>query len=116
MLTSLTILNSKVYGKAEIRLNDCDSLQLVGPNNIGKSTLKNMRLNFYRRNKDKHCIRMDLYKILDNYPEYRDEQTKYGNKKHYGILWREKNIYLDNTNNNNEIKIINNNDNDEFID
>jgi DNA repair exonuclease SbcCD ATPase subunit len=28
-----------VYGKAEIRLNDCDSLQLVGPNNIGKSTL-----------------------------------------------------------------------------
>lgn len=39
MLTSLTILNSKVYGKAEIRFNDCDSLQLVGPNNIGKSTL-----------------------------------------------------------------------------
>ncbi|MCA0427929.1 MAG: hypothetical protein LCH37_10885 [Bacteroidetes bacterium] len=39
MLTSLTILNSKVYGKAEIRINDCDSLQLVGPNNIGKSTL-----------------------------------------------------------------------------
>jgi len=39
MLTSLTILNSKVYGKAEIKLNDCDSLQLVGPNNIGKSTL-----------------------------------------------------------------------------
>ena len=39
MLTSLTIINSKVYGKAEIRLNDCDSLQLVGPNNIGKSTL-----------------------------------------------------------------------------
>ncbi len=39
MLTSLTVLNSKVFGKAEIRLNDCDSLQLVGPNNIGKSTL-----------------------------------------------------------------------------
>jgi energy-coupling factor transporter ATP-binding protein EcfA2 len=35
----LTIINSKVYGKAEIRFNDCDSLQLVGPNNIGKSTL-----------------------------------------------------------------------------
>jgi hypothetical protein len=28
-----------VYGKAELRLDDCDSLQLVGPNNIGKSTL-----------------------------------------------------------------------------
>jgi hypothetical protein len=39
MLTRLIVLNSKVYGKAEIRLNDCDSLQLVGPNNIGKSTL-----------------------------------------------------------------------------
>ena len=33
------MLNSKVFGKAEIRINDCDSLQLVGPNNIGKSTL-----------------------------------------------------------------------------
>lgn len=39
MLTRLIVLNSKVYGKAEIRLDDCDSLQLVGPNNIGKSTL-----------------------------------------------------------------------------
>jgi len=39
MLTRVIILNSKVYGKAEIRLDDCDSLQLVGPNNIGKSTL-----------------------------------------------------------------------------
>lgn len=39
MLTSLVILNSKVYGRAEIRLDNCDSLQLVGPNNIGKSTL-----------------------------------------------------------------------------
>src|SRR6185436_14111624 len=39
MLTRLIVLNSKVYGKAELRLNDCDSLQLVGPNNIGKSTL-----------------------------------------------------------------------------
>ncbi len=39
MLTNLIIINSKVYGKAEIRINDCDSLQLVGPNNIGKSTL-----------------------------------------------------------------------------
>ncbi|MFI5221339.1 MAG: AAA family ATPase, partial [Bacteroidia bacterium] len=39
MLTRFIILNSKVFGKAEVRLNDCDSLQLVGPNNIGKSTL-----------------------------------------------------------------------------
>jgi DNA repair exonuclease SbcCD ATPase subunit len=39
MLTKLVILNSKVYGKAEVRFDDIDSLQLVGPNNIGKSTL-----------------------------------------------------------------------------
>lgn len=39
MLSRIMILNSKVYGKAEIRLDNCDSLQLVGPNNIGKSTL-----------------------------------------------------------------------------
>jgi hypothetical protein len=39
MLNKITILNSKVYGKATIDLQDIDSLQLVGPNNIGKSTL-----------------------------------------------------------------------------
>jgi hypothetical protein len=39
MIKKLVILNSKVYSKAELRLDDCDSLQLVGPNNIGKSTL-----------------------------------------------------------------------------
>ncbi|MBE2246697.1 MAG: hypothetical protein IAE67_05520 [Candidatus Competibacteraceae bacterium] len=39
MLNKLIILNSKVYGKAEISFDDIDSLQLVGPNNVGKSTL-----------------------------------------------------------------------------
>lgn len=39
MLKRLVILNSGVYGKASIRLDDCNSIQLVGPNNIGKSTL-----------------------------------------------------------------------------
>jgi len=39
MLTRITLINSKGYGKAELKLDDCDSLQLVGPNNIGKSTL-----------------------------------------------------------------------------
>jgi hypothetical protein len=39
MLTKITVLNSYGYGKAQIKLDDCDSLQLVGPNNIGKSTL-----------------------------------------------------------------------------
>ena len=39
MLQRLVILNSSIYAKAEMLLDDCDSIQLVGPNNIGKSTL-----------------------------------------------------------------------------
>jgi len=38
MLKRLVILNSTTYGKAIVKLDDCDSIQLVGPNNIGKST------------------------------------------------------------------------------
>lgn len=39
MLTRIALINSKGYGKAEMKLDNCDSIQLVGPNNIGKSTL-----------------------------------------------------------------------------
>lgn len=39
MLKRLVIINSDIYSKADIELDDCDSLQIVGPNNIGKSTL-----------------------------------------------------------------------------
>ena len=39
MLNRLIILNSEIYHKADIELANCDSLQIVGPNNIGKSTL-----------------------------------------------------------------------------
>ncbi|WP_417873898.1 ATP-binding protein [Xanthomarina gelatinilytica] len=39
MLKRLIILNSDIYSKADIELNNCNSLQIVGPNNIGKSTL-----------------------------------------------------------------------------
>nr|HPI45766.1 hypothetical protein [Tenuifilaceae bacterium] len=39
MVKRIVILNSGVYGKASVRLDDCNSIQLVGPNNIGKSTL-----------------------------------------------------------------------------
>jgi chromosome segregation ATPase len=38
MLKRLIVLNSTTYGKAVVKLDDCDSIQLVGPNNIGKST------------------------------------------------------------------------------
>lgn len=39
MLKRLIILNSDIYAKADIELDNCSSLQIVGPNNIGKSTL-----------------------------------------------------------------------------
>ena len=39
MITRIVILNSDVYAKADIQLNDAESIQIVGPNNIGKSTL-----------------------------------------------------------------------------
>lgn len=39
MLKRLIILNSDIYSKADIELHNCNSLQIVGPNNIGKSTL-----------------------------------------------------------------------------
>lgn len=39
MLTQIVLLNSKIYAKARIRFDDCDSIQLIGANNIGKSTL-----------------------------------------------------------------------------
>ena len=39
MLKRLIILNSDIFAKADIELDNCNSLQIVGPNNIGKSTL-----------------------------------------------------------------------------
>jgi len=39
MLKRLIILNSEIYSKVDIELDNCNSLQIVGPNNIGKSTL-----------------------------------------------------------------------------
>lgn len=39
MLKRLLILNSEIYAKADIELENTDSIQIVGPNNIGKSTL-----------------------------------------------------------------------------
>mgnify|MGYP001033399302 CR=1 FL=1 len=39
MITRLVLLNSDIYSKADIELKDADAIQLIGPNNIGKSTL-----------------------------------------------------------------------------
>ena len=39
MITRLVLLNSDIYSKADIELKEADAIQLIGPNNIGKSTL-----------------------------------------------------------------------------
>lgn len=39
MVTRIVLFNSQLYDKADIDLRDSDAIQLVGPNNIGKSTL-----------------------------------------------------------------------------
>ncbi len=45
MLNKLIIINSELYSKAAINLGTHESIQIVGPNNIGKSSLINA-LNF----------------------------------------------------------------------
>lgn len=45
MLHKVIIINSELYAKAEILLGDTQSIQLVGQNNVGKSSLVNT-LNF----------------------------------------------------------------------
>ena len=45
MLNKIIIINSALYAKAVIDFNDVTSIQLVGLNNIGKSSLVNV-LNF----------------------------------------------------------------------
>lgn len=45
MLNKIIIINSELYAKAEIELGNASSIQLVGKNNIGKSSLINT-LNF----------------------------------------------------------------------
>jgi hypothetical protein len=32
--------------------------------------------------------------LLTEYPTYREEQNKFSNKKHYGMLWKERAIYI----------------------
>ncbi|MFM9985706.1 MAG: hypothetical protein ACKVOK_10770 [Flavobacteriales bacterium] len=39
MISRIVAVNTSIFVNAELRLDDCDSLQLVGPNNVGKSTL-----------------------------------------------------------------------------
>ncbi|MEY3398766.1 MAG: hypothetical protein RL220_1360, partial [Bacteroidota bacterium] len=39
MVTRIIAINTSIFSHAEMRMDDCDSIQLVGPNNVGKSTL-----------------------------------------------------------------------------
>ncbi|MBL7942904.1 MAG: ATP-binding protein, partial [Flavobacteriales bacterium] len=39
MISRIVAVNTSIFVNAELRMDDCDSIQLVGPNNVGKSTL-----------------------------------------------------------------------------
>jgi mannosyltransferase OCH1-like enzyme len=49
-------------------------------------------LNHYARDGEV-CIRYKLYKIMEMYPQYREEQKKRSQFKHYGYLWKKRAIY-----------------------
>jgi mannosyltransferase OCH1-like enzyme len=53
---------------------------------------ENFELNHYARNGEV-CIRHKLYKIMEMYSQYRDEQKQKSQFKHYGFLWRKRAIY-----------------------
>jgi len=53
--------------------------------------------------------------VVTSYDEYRAEQEKCQTNKHYSILWKEKNIYVDPTKKNNSVKLILNNKTNNFV-
>jgi mannosyltransferase OCH1-like enzyme len=81
-------VNNEFYGSS--------SLEPTGPllmkKYFSEDEQKNLILNHYARN-ELYCIRYGLYKILEFYPGYRNEQQKFSNKKHYSKYWKQKNIY-----------------------
>jgi len=84
-------IKHQFYGKS--------SLEPTGPNMMKKfftpEDREKIELNHYFR--DGHvCIRYKYYRILNVYPEYRDEQRKYppkGKSASYHQYWRMRNIY-----------------------
>ncbi len=55
-------------------------------------------LNFFSykvNGKKEQCIRFNNIIILDVYPSYRNEQTKFQKTKHYSYIWDQHNIYFE---------------------
>jgi len=86
-------VNNNFYG------DDC--LDITGPGLLGtfftpeEKKLLELTHDFsYEYNKiNKYYIVKDNIIILEFYENYREEQLKYQKNKHYGELWKEKNIY-----------------------
>jgi mannosyltransferase OCH1-like enzyme len=96
--------NNKIMKKCIDRVVQNVHNNYYGPNSLSPTGPFMMRdfftpdereafeLNHYARNGEV-CIRYKLYKILEMYPQYRNEQKKTSQFKHYGLLWRKRAIY-----------------------
>ena len=82
------------YKFPTIMRNNNLQLFLTKPNGISyiknSLKLKHFAIDFI----DNKVIKYDDYIILKGYDGYSNEREKYSKIKHYGYLWREKNIYI----------------------
>jgi len=72
-------------------------LDPTGPYLLSRFFTLQQRKQFHLHHYHRHqivCIRYDLYKILECYPEYRREQKTFSGKPHYSVLWKQRQIYL----------------------
>jgi len=81
----------------EHRFYGSNSLSPTGPfllkNIFTLQDRDKIQLTFYGYNKIPRGIHWNNFKILDIYQNYRLEQKKYSKKKHYSVLWKNRNIY-----------------------
>lgn len=94
-----TLLKSigKIVENVKNKYRGSNPLEPTGPyllkDFFTNSERKNFELNFYKRIQDKFYIRYGLFIILEEYPEYREEQKNTSPVKHYHICWKNNNIY-----------------------
>ena len=103
-LPNNTIMYNCIRKIVENVNNKCyteDCLNVTGPGLLGtfftqeeKNVMEmNHDFSYLDNNINKFYIVKENTIILEFYENYREEQSKYQKNKHYGDLWREKNIY-----------------------
>jgi mannosyltransferase OCH1-like enzyme len=84
----------KIVYNVKNNIHGRSGLMITGPhiftNFLTQQTIKSLR---YENNWDSVYDTIKKKKILDMYPNYRKEQHLYTEKKHYGAMWREVDIY-----------------------